>query len=125
MIPAETVAHIEMVVQQYIADGIPELVAERSFADPASGDYKHPLWDMVRELKDDRHMASLPGYSAVPTLERVINDLTALGYSDVDEAYEDLEALWDKAKLGYNEGPLAVAVRMNNSSPQTFQTNHF
>ncbi len=92
-------------------------------APSSDGDYKHPYWDMVRELKDDQMMASLHGYEAVPILQRILGDLTALGYDSPDEAVDDLEALWDKVKLGANEAPLTAAARMADRFPVTFQTN--
>jgi hypothetical protein len=80
-LPAESISRVEAILQEYV-NNPPEDSDFRFEGKPE--DYKHPYWDMVRELKDDRYMASLPGYLAVPILQRVLGDLTALGYQSAD-----------------------------------------
>jgi hypothetical protein len=116
----ETVSHVETVLQRYI-DELPD--------DPCCGaskdgsDYKHPRWDMVRELKDDPYMAPQRGYEAIPVLQQIRPDvLTALGYDSPEEGFDDLEMLWDTVMLGASEDPLAAAVRTAERYPMTFRT---
>lgn len=121
-VPAGTLSYVEMVLQRHI-DNPPD-PPDGDFPNiNDEGEYKHRYWDMVRELKDDRYMASLPGYFALPILQRVIGDLRALGYESADEATDDLEPLWDKVKLGATEGPLDAAARMAERYPVRFRTN--
>ena len=118
-LPAESIAYLEAVLQRYIQELTDNPPEETEFDE----DCKHFCWDMVRELKDDHYMASLPGYLAVPVLQQILGDLRVLGYQSAEEATDDLETLWDKVKLGASEGPLAAALRMADRFPVKFRTN--
>jgi len=116
---AESISYVETVLQRYIDDPPDDPRCGAS----TDGDYKHPYWDMVRELKDDSYMAPLRGYVAIPTLIQIRpNVLTELGYDSPEEGFDDLEMLWDTVMLGASESPLAAAVRMADLYPMTFQT---
>jgi hypothetical protein len=121
---AESIGQIEEILLRHIEEMIPEDEDETDFRQ--TGDYKHRYWDMTRELKEIRGIASLPGYLTMPLLQQVLKSqdrsLADLGYESEEEALGDLEALWDKVRLGMKESPLEAAVRMAEDHPVEFKT---
>jgi hypothetical protein len=119
MITAETISHVQSVIARHANAQLEE--SDYPF-EGRSEDFKHRYWDMVRELKNDSNMVSLPGHLAIPVLRQVVGDLTALGYETEDDASDDLESIWDKVKLAAREAPLSAAARMADQCPIKFQT---
>ena len=92
-----------------------------------NGKLKHRDFDRIREVKGAETLASLPGHLAIPIMQRILAgmgmELTALGYTGNEEAIDNLEPLWDRAKMALGEAPLAAAVRMARAHPLKFTTN--